>query len=146
MPSVQNDRLTSVPTSLNHHIRDKNITTKTAAERNISALASHPSLFQQHCNRLFLSFPLKVLLKHGNHFCHVLYGQLKNLKDPDLGALKVIWKQLCVTEAIMHRIIILLAFTEKVKQHRSAIKFQGCSHPCLIVEYCNREFIERLDF
>lgn len=59
------------------------------AERKISASASHPSLFWKHCNRLFLSFPLQVLLKYGDHFCCALYGQLKNLKDPDLEALEV---------------------------------------------------------
>lgn len=44
-------------------------------------------------------------------------------------SLKVIWKQLCVIEVILYR-IVLLAFTGKVKQYRTIIKFQGCSHLC----------------
>lgn len=59
--------------------------------------------------------------------------------------LKVIWKQHCVIEVILYR-IVLLAFIGKVKQHRTAIKFQDCIHPCLIMYYCNRKFTERLDF
>lgn len=48
----------------------------TLAARKISALASHSSLFWDHCNKPFHSLPLKVT---HTHLCYVLYSQLEDL-------------------------------------------------------------------
>lgn len=143
MPSVYKDRLTSVPTSLNHYISYKISPLRLQQKGKFLLWPPIPVYFGSIATGFFSPFPSKSSSNVGITFA---MSSMKNLKGPDLGALKVIWKQLCITEAITHRIIMLLAFTEKVKQHRRAIKFQGCSHPCLLVQYCSREFIERLDF